>query len=366
MKFSNILLVLDPGVGNELALERAIQLARNLNAKLTVCDVVDSIPTDYRRLVTAITPRELAASVVAKKRERIEGLLGTVDSDGVSIDTEILTGKAHTEIARLVRDGRYDLVIKPIAEQRVMRTRTVSRENRELIKHSPCPVWLVNVADLSDDGCIIAALDMPGKDENGAQLNEEILHTARSIALATFRPLHVVHAWTLAGEGHLRARGTVETIREVDRMVAAEGAKRMAWLRSTVYSTESDSAEIATDYLAPVLHAINGKASRVLPDLAQQLGAGLIVMGTAARSGLSGMLIGNTSEAVMVRSDSSLLVIKQPSAVSTAASTGNEKPKAERPDEERAEAESDSMLPTRAEAQSAIAEANRYSEYGLW
>lgn len=321
MKFLNILLVLDSDGGNVLALDRAIQLARKENARLTVCDVVDSIPGDYGRLITSIALRELTDSIVDARLERIKSLLGTVGDRGISIESKVLIGKAHIEIARLVREGHYDLVIKPIAGRRVMRARSVSRECRKLLRQCPCPVWLVNVAELSDDGCIVAALDMPDDGAISTRLNEHILQVSRSIALAAFRPLHVVHAWTLTGEGHLRARGSAESDLEVDRMVAREAANRMAWLRNAVYTPRSESERIATDYLAPELHVVKGNASKVVPDLAQKLGAGLIVMGTAARSGLPGMLIGNTSEAVVFRSDSSLLIVKQPSSFSSPAST---------------------------------------------
>ncbi len=317
MRFTNILLVLDSGVGNSFALERALRLARIENAKPTVCDVVESIPGDYRRLITAITPRELTATVVADRHENIEVLLASVDRKGVTIDTRILTGKAHIEIAELVRTHGYDLVIKPIVSQRATRNRTIARRHRELMRHCPCPVWLVNVADLSEDSCVIAALDMPGDGEISTRLNEEILKISRSIALATFRPLHIVHAWTLSGEGHLRARGTTDSNREVDAMVAREATNRMAWLRAAVFTTRSDSEEIATDYLAPKLHTLKGETSTVLPDIAEQLRAGLIVMGTAARTGLPGLLIGNTSEALVHRSDSSLLIVREPEAPQT-------------------------------------------------
>ncbi len=316
MRFLNILLALSSGAGNVLALERAIRLARKENARLTVCGVVDSISGDYGRLITSITPREVTDSIVSDRLGRIETLLGAVDSSDLSIDTRVLVGRPHIEIARLVREGNYDLVIRPIAGQRAMRTRSITREYRELMRHCPCPVWLVNVADLSEDRCIIAALDMPDDGAISTALNEHILQVSRSIALATFRPLHVVHAWTLPGEGHLRTGRSAATDREVDRMVAQEAVIRMAWLRKVVSASRSVDDRIALNYLAPELHAIKGNASRVVPDLAKKIGAGLIVMGTESRSGLRGMLIGNTSEAVVSRSDSSLLIVKEPNSYS--------------------------------------------------
>lgn len=346
MRLSNILLVLDSDAGNVLALERAIQLARRDSARLTVCEVVDPIPGDYRRLITSITPREVSDSIIASGLERIEALLGTVDVSDLSIDTKVLIGRAHIEIVRQVREGHHDLVIRPIAGRHVAHGRSAPREYRELMRHCPCPVLLVNVADLKDDGCIVAALDMPGNDAASARLNEYILRVSRSIALAAFRPLHVVHAWTLAGEGHLRARGSAETDLEVDRMIARESAKRMTWLRNAVHTTRSDSERIATDYIAPELHVVKGDPGKVLPDLANKLGAGLIVIGTAARSGLPGILVGNTSEAVVFRSDCSLLVVKQPNSFSSPASVDEKSTPVQRADKGQGESPVKGVLQT--------------------
>lgn len=330
MRFSNILLALDSDAGNELALERALQLARKENARLTVCAVVDPMPGHYGRLITSITPRELTDSIVADRLELIEALLATVDTGDLSVDTKVLLGRAHTEVARLARDGQYDLVIKPIAGRRAMRARSITREHRELMRQCPCPVWLVNVSDLLEDSCIVAALDMPDDGAISTPVNEHILQVARSIALATFRPLHVVHAWTLPGEGHLRARGSAESALEVNRMVAREAARRMTWLHNAVHTSRTNDERIANKYLAPELHAVKGNANKAVPDLAEKLGAGLIVMGTEARSGLRGMLIGNTSEAVVSRTDSSLLIVKEPDLFSSLTATNETESKPQR------------------------------------
>lgn len=312
MRYSNILLVLDADEGSAPALSRAVALARRDSAALTICKVVDSIPSNYLRIVTAITPREILDAFVADERDRLIRFVQAVDTEGLSIDIEVLAGKFHIEIARMVRRRGLDLVIKSVAGRRAMRARSVQRNDRALIRTCPCPVWLVNVADVGNVGGILAALEMPSPGEENDRLNEHIVQVARSIALAEFRPLHIVHAWNLAGERHLRARGNAASDIEVDRMVAQEAARRKAWLRNAAGVARSDSDRIAARYIAPELHVVKGNVSQVLPALADKLGAGLIVMGSAARSGISGFLVGNTSETMLPRSDCSFLIVKEP------------------------------------------------------
>jgi universal stress protein E len=48
----------------------------------------------------------------------------------------------------------------------------------------------------------------------------------------------------------------------------------------------------------------------VIPDLAEELRAELIVMGTVRHTGIEGMLIGSTAETILHRIDCSVLAVK--------------------------------------------------------
>ncbi len=314
MRFSNILLLLDTEARRSAALDRAIAFARNESAALTICAVVDSIPANNLRLITALTPGEMLDSVVAATLDRLETLAHEVKARGVTADVRVLVGKAHTEVARLVRSSNHDLVVKPVVDRGSVRARAERRESTNLMRHCPCPVWLVSAKDFNGDSPIIAALDMPEEGDTNSELNEHILRVARSIALTEFRPLHIVHAWRLFGEGHLRARGDARSNRAVDRMVEREAAKRAEWLQKTVGFAQSESGRIAMDFVAPELHVVKGLVRQVVPDLAEKLKAGLIIMGSMGRSGISGLVRGNTSEAILARSDCSFLIVKRPDA----------------------------------------------------
>lgn len=64
------------------------------------------------------------------------------------------------------------------------------------------------------------------------------------------------------------------------------------------------------DYLAPKSHLCRGDAATVIPELAKTLHADLVVMGTVARTGIAGWLIGNTAEAVLEQLQCSVLAVK--------------------------------------------------------
>ena len=58
------------------------------------------------------------------------------------------------------------------------------------------------------------------------------------------------------------------------------------------------------------LHIEEGPADVLIPHLAHKLGAVLTIIGTVARTGISGALIGNTAEVVLDSLDSDVLVLK--------------------------------------------------------
>ena len=62
-------------------------------------------------------------------------------------------------------------------------------------------------------------------------------------------------------------------------------------------------------------HLGEGPARELIPRVAHEFEAALTVLGTVARQGVAGALLGNTAEAVLDRLDGDLLVLK-PNAAS--------------------------------------------------
>jgi nucleotide-binding universal stress UspA family protein len=60
---------------------------------------------------------------------------------------------------------------------------------------------------------------------------------------------------------------------------------------------------------------IKGSARKEVPVLSRQLEADLIVMGTVARTGIPGFIMGNTAEAILNQIDCSVLAVKPPGFV---------------------------------------------------
>ena len=66
----------------------------------------------------------------------------------------------------------------------------------------------------------------------------------------------------------------------------------------------------------PKINILKGNPKKLIPKLANELDASLVIMGTVCRTGILGLIVGNTAETVMNKVDCSILAIKPQKFVS--------------------------------------------------
>lgn len=313
--FKSILYVSEPRAEQESAVARAAMLAENNQAGLTVMEVIPEF-----RKTPAPPPghsdfEDMRSAMIAERRQALEALVAP-HQDRKDIRLEVLQGREFLEVIRAVlRDG-HDLVIKP-AENPSFTERLFGGNDMHLLRKCPCPVWLTKPEANPKYDCIVSAVDfdpsIPDSIDGG--INNRILELASSLALSEFAALHIVHAWDAPGEMLLRTWSdnpdeTIKGYLESNRAHHQAGMNRLRDSLRTRIGRE------AFEYLAPRFHLIQGSASRVIPQVAHELKADLIVMGTIARAGIPGFFIGNTAEAILDQLQCSVLAVKPPDFVS--------------------------------------------------
>jgi nucleotide-binding universal stress UspA family protein len=314
-RFSNILLIADTATDHSTALKRAVALAKNNQASLTLVDVVDSIPAELRMAITAVTPQELCDIAVAEKRERLDQISRTIADEGIAVEATVLVGKPFIEIIRQVLGNDHDLVIKCAEGAASLRDMLFGSTDMHLMRKCPCPVWIIKATEHQQYRRILAAVDQDPEDAVKDVLNRQILEMSTSLALAEFSELHIVHAWRLFGESSFRSPRSGVSAAEVDAMVAEEASERRRWLENLVNTYGAKTDKHAVDYLNPQLHVIIGDAEHIVPTTAQELDVDLIVMGTVSRTGIAGFFMGNTAESILNQLNCSVLTVKPPGFV---------------------------------------------------
>jgi nucleotide-binding universal stress UspA family protein len=322
-RFKNILCVMESEDACQSTLERAMTLAENNQATVTVASVTErlkliggmpgggSIPPDLQDRVTAAQIQWLE-TLVEPYRERIE------------VDTLVLTGTPFLEIIRdVLRNGR-DLVIK-CPESPDWLDRFLASDDMHLLRKCPCPVWQVKPETNVSYQRILAAVDVddsyPPKELKTLQaLNTMIMELAGSMAVSEFAELHVVHVWHAFAESALRHSAFMsQSEDEVNAYVEEVQRHHAQRLDKLMRETSTRLGPDAMEYLKPQLHQLKGWARQEIPALAKRLRVDCIVMGTVARTGVRGFFIGNTAESILGQIDCSVLAIKPPGFVTPVA-----------------------------------------------
>jgi len=312
-RFKKILYVNESNADQASAISRAVSLAENNQADLTVADVIPPPVAGARVELPPDVPAytELQAAIVDDHWKALEFIVESY-KQRLTIRLDLMVGKRFLEVIRAVLRNDYDLVIKP-AENPTWARRLFGSDDMHLLRKCPCPVWLVKTSGESNYNAILAAVDFDPLNPVGSmrELNREILELASSQALSDFASLHLVHAWEPLLETTMLSRGCSSSECMAD-YVARQHALRRKGLYVLAEELHQWIGDDAYNYLSPRFHLPKGPAEMMIAPLAAELRAGVVVMGTIARTGISGLIFGNTAEAILGQLSCSVLAIKPP------------------------------------------------------
>jgi len=314
-RFKNILCVVETGKASKPALERAIMLAENNQASLTVVEVIAPVTAGIGIPAGGPISTDLQAAITNAHTQELENLVDPYRKR-FDINTKVLAGIPFLEIIREVLRSGHDLVIK-IPEKQDWLDRLFGSDDMHLLRKCPCSVWLIKPQASKSYRRILAAVDVddacpPEELAVHHVLNRQILEMASSLALSDFAELHIGHAWDAIGESVMRGAFMHTPEEEIIAYVEQVREQRANSLDALVREVSSHPKHDGLDYLKPQTHLVKGWASKEIPALAKQIEADLVVMGTVARTGIPGFFMGNTAETILNQINCSVLTIKPP------------------------------------------------------
>lgn len=282
-------------------LDRAVDLARRNGATITLLDVQEAVPRRQRRQqLPNGSVVDLDSLLVASRLEAMQALAS--DRPEVTLDVVATRNPVFVEvIERVLRDG-YDLVVVPEGVDGDARRGGSSATVSHLFRKCPVPVMMLR----DETGPDVAVAVGPFDDDARSMLDETLVEMSSSLAAMRGGTLHVIHVWRFVGETLLRTsarRGAPAAM--IDELVGQSQRQAADDVSRLIATVPASGAPIAT-------HVVEGIAGEIIPDLVQRLGVGILVMGSLARTGISGLLIGNTAERVLSSVEASVLAVKPP------------------------------------------------------
>ena len=308
-RFKNILVVCDQASLHDDLIGRAIWLAKANDARLTLVDVVEAAPGELANLFGALPGSrayDVEHEIVEFHRERLTQIAAPVKSEGIETTEIVLQGIAFVEIIkRVIRDG-HDLVMKGAAGPGERNSLLFASTDLHLMRKCPCPVWVMKQSKRRQYARVLAAVDPePGNTQKEA-LNTLIMDLATSLSRNDGSELHVVNAWALEEEDTLRYSGFGRVSKtEVDLLVEARRKRSEAALKELLRDYPDQGSEREA-------HLLKGMPREVIPRFAEKHRVELIIMGTVARTGIQGLIIGNTAEAILNQVACSVMAVKPP------------------------------------------------------
>ena len=278
----NLLMATDLSARSDRALERAVGLARDHGARLTVIHVVDE----------DLSPILADAQEQAARQALGEHIDGFRDDKGPDIAIEIVFGRAYADILALAEKTEAEMIVlgmhRDDGSREMFRGTTVER----VIRTGRAPTLLVKDRVARPYRRVMVAVDFS-------------VYSRRAIEFAVkFVPegeFHLVHAYDVPFKGFLYGRSSRSAVNEqhqaeFEQMIEGEMASFLASLGPKAPNFDTIMQE------GTVREAIHRQIGRLEPDL--------LVIGTHGRTGVARALLGSVAEDLLNAPPCDVLAVK--------------------------------------------------------
>jgi len=294
------ILVSLPPIAESMALQRARQLALKLDASLDL----------------------LVMDPLLEQSGFLEQQLANLHDLGIrAFGKQVPVSADHASDTILEAAARLDsdLLIKQHSRESWLKKHLHLPDDWRLARGSRVPLLLVQGQQTWTAVSVLVAMDVEHHDEPHHALHGNVMYYASELCTLFGSRLHVVSAYKPVSQSNGVA------FAEFDRSMAgpfvANPHTAYSHSRSSVFSMLNQGQAqhcrdqcqwFALEYeLADKqIHLGAGPASEVIPAVAGQVNAALVVLGTVARHGLFGALMGNAVESLLDHLDCDVLVLQ--------------------------------------------------------
>ena len=300
-RFQKILYVSE-GINDEAdGLKQALSQARHNKAELTVLIITPDLPkemSNYKDRFEKSVVEEMRTSI-QKTAEAIEIQANEID---FSIEIQHNKTPAITIIQTVLRDS-HDLVIKEAGTSRD--EKGFKALDMQLLRKCPCPVWLYRPITKPHDQIKVAvAIDPESEEKSADALSQKMLVLGQSLAENCSGDLQIISCWDLEYEDFMRTNAFAP-VPEQEIQDAATRAQHQHYsaLQNIIEKSEIDQKNMKVQHF-------RGKPEEAIPKFVKEHEIDILVMGTVARTGIPGWIMGNTSERIVQNLTCSLLALK--------------------------------------------------------
>lgn len=298
-RLEHILVVVDPTADSQPALERGIYLAKKMGMAIDLFTCQWDSHLSSSRFYDSSDLKYAREQDVQKELAYLTNLARPFSKQGLTItvkaawDTPLYEG-----IIREALRTNPRFVLKDTHCHSAVSRAMFTNADWHLIQFCPMPLWLVKPGRVMTSPAILAAVDPIHEHDKPASLDTQILSEAFDLADGLDGIVHAFHGFsTAATSGWTFSPAPLTSAKIAEEMEKAHTAA---------------FAELTEKFQLPPerSHLKSGTPAELLPCIAREVSADLVVMGAVARSRIQHAIIGSTAERTLDQLPCDVLVIK--------------------------------------------------------
>ncbi|NAW66082.1 universal stress protein UspE [Photobacterium halotolerans] len=297
--YKNILVVADPLQDNQPALSRAVHLAeKSENVHITVFLAIYDFSYEMTSMLSSDERQAMRRGVIQQREEWLKDIIRPHVSAGVDIDILVVWhNRPYEAVIAEVYSHHHDLLIKATHKHDKIGSVIFTPTDWHLLRKCPCPVLLVKEHSWPENGKVLACVNLAAESDTHETLNDKIINEAKNMAEVLVAEVNLVNAYPATP-----VNITIE-LPEFDPATYTDAVRGHHLTSMKALRQKHGIDEDKT-------HVVEGLPEDVIPKVAEELDAELVILGTTGRTGLSAVFIGNTAEHTIDSLNCDLLALK--------------------------------------------------------
>lgn len=307
--FRKILIATDFSKSAQAALPRGIWLAEKSDAQAVVVHVLANLRDAFIALPYAAKSEFLYGDIDkferalrAGSQQKLNKAVQRFTRKKIDLQTEVLLGKPEIAITRAVLHEKYDMVVVGTRGLTGVKRFFLGSTAYRLVRQCPASVWVVKSESAWPPKRVLVGIDFSELSRCALALAGWVAHQSKAV----LDVVHVIEDDDVFSGLKARQRDSVKSS-DLGRQIEADAFQRLQ--------------EWCDESLAPetlrAIHVRWGTPWKVIAERARRWRCDLAVLGAVGRSGVPGVLIGNTAEKTLNHCDCSILTVKSPEFVSS-------------------------------------------------
>ncbi|MDH3220381.1 MAG: universal stress protein [Gammaproteobacteria bacterium] len=282
-KRTRLFVIVDPTATHQVALVKAL-----LIAKLADCEIHAflCVYRDVDKSEAALSSHDLKHQTIIDAEKWLGKQLEACEIAGVAFSREVVwNSKWYDAALRSIAKSGCDMVIKSSFHHSKSKRFYNATSDYSLMRHCVCPILFAHQTQEWKSDRVLACVDLESTDPKHARLNGVIIRDAQALANIVGMELYVAAAYNVGIDTEnlpIKGHGQQVNLEQLGQLYGVDESRIILRQGST----------IAT-----------------LKQICEELDPSIVIMGTLARAGISGKLIGNTAEKLLDVIDADLLTV---------------------------------------------------------